>query len=167
MKKILLVLMVSLIVSVVVSSQVPMSNPPHERESVGGGGPHLMKGGSDEDFLEELDLTMEQQNKIVDLKFNFEQEVLPLRRDLQKKRLELKGELDKENIDKAKVERLSDEMSALHGKIQKARLNLLLSIKSVLTKEQWEKAKESFFEKRRERRKRMGLKPPKQPSPKE
>jgi len=104
------------------------------------------KGMQMREFVEDLDLTPEQEAKMVDISFAHHQEILPLQRDLQKKRIELKAELEKENPNQMVLDKLSDEMSAIMGKIKKSKLHFLLSMKSVLTKEQWQKAKEHFME---------------------
>lgn len=108
--------------------------------------------------FEDLDLTPDQENKIIDQKFQHMQETLPLKRDLQKKQLEMKTELDKDAPSQAVLDRISDEITALQGKLKKSRLHFILSIRSILTKEQWQEAKESLLE-RRERGPRMDRPP--------
>lgn len=98
------------------------------------------------DLPDDLDLTLEQQNKVIDLRFSHEQETLSLRRDLMKKRAEFKAELDKENPSQAMLDKISDEMTALQGKMKKSKIHFFLSLKSILTKEQWQKAKEALDE---------------------
>lgn len=98
------------------------------------------------EFVDDLNLTPEQQLKMIDLRFAHHQEMLPLQKDLQKKRIELKSELDKESPNQQVLDKLTDEMSAIMAKIKKSKLHFLLSLKSVLTKEQWQEAKEHFIE---------------------
>ncbi|HNQ77681.1 MAG TPA: periplasmic heavy metal sensor [Acidobacteriota bacterium] len=95
-----------------------------------------------------LELTPEQESKIIDQKFAHQQEILPIKRDLMKKRLEMKAELDKENPNQAVLDRISDEMNALEGKMKKSKLHFLLSIRTILTKEQWQEAKQDLMERR-------------------
>ncbi len=147
MKKMLVVALTLLLLTLFVSAQNPPGTP-------GAGGCQMMKhpnyqmlgGRGMEDLLEDLNLTQEQETKLVDLKFAHQQEVLPLKRDLTKKRIELKSELEKENPNKATLEKLTDEISVLQAKIQKSKLNFLLSLKTVLTPVQWRKVKENFME---------------------
>ena len=110
------------------------------------------------DGFEGMNLTPEQENKIIDQKFAHMQETLPLKRDLQKKQLEMKTELDKDSPSQAVLDRISDEITTLMGKLKKSRLHFLLSIKSILTKEQWQEAKESLMD-RGDRGPRMGRQP--------
>ena len=133
-----LVTVLLLVLSVfLVFAQSPMMGRGEERKG---------KGMQMRELIEELNLTPEQETKMVDLRFTHQQEIIPLQRDLQKKRIELKAELEKENPNIQLLDKLSDEISALMGKIKKARLHFLLSIKSILTKEQWQIAKGNFFE---------------------
>ena len=119
------------------------------------------------DCFRDMDLTPEQESKMIDQKFAHQQEILPIKRDLMKKRLEMKAELDKENPNPAVLDKLSDEITALEGKIKKSRLHFLLSIRTVLTKEQWQKAKENLMERREGRpgmhRPPMAMEPGKAP----
>ncbi len=140
MKRKTLIVFVVLI-AVVTTLYVFAQNPPMGR----GEGPRG-KTMQMRDFIDDLDLTPEQQAKMVDLRFAHRQELLPLERDLQKKRIELENELSKENPNLQIVDKLSDEISAIKAKIKKSRLHFLLSLKSVLTPEQWQKAKEQFIE---------------------
>jgi Spy/CpxP family protein refolding chaperone len=147
MKRMLVVVLTLLLLTLFVSAQKPSGTP-----GAGGcqmmkhQGPEMMGGRGMEDFLEDLKLTPDQQTKITDLKFAHQQEILPLKRDLTKKRIELKSELEKESPNKATLEKLTDEISVLQAKVQKSKLNFLLSLKTVLTPEQWQKAKENFLE---------------------
>jgi Spy/CpxP family protein refolding chaperone len=127
-------LMISLTALVLVFAQEP-------RGPGGRGRGEGMRG-----FCEDLNLTTEQQTKMIDLKFVHEQEVLVLKKDMMKKRMELKAELDKENPSVTVLDKLTDDMSALQGKMKKSKLHFLLSLKTVLTKEQWLQAKERFDE---------------------
>lgn len=138
-RKVFLGIVASLLVfsMVYVFAQGPMMNK---------GDFHKGKGMQMREFIEDLDLTPEQESKLVDIKFAHQQEILPLQRDLEKKRLEFKAELEKENPNQQVLDKISDEMSALMGKIKKSKLHFLLSMKSVLTNEQWKKAKEHFME---------------------
>lgn len=142
-KKVFVTVIVSLLVLSVlyVFAQAPM---------MGRGEGHKGKGLQMKEFDDDLDLTPEQEAKIVDIRFAHHQEILPLRRDLQKKKIELIAELDKENPNQQVLDKLSDEMNAIMGKIKKSKLHFLLSIKSVLTKEQWEEAKEDFLDRKKE-----------------
>ncbi len=130
------------------------------------GGPGQCMMGMNDGF-QDLGLTPEQEEKIIDQKFAHQQEILPFKRDLMKKRLEMKAELDKENPNQALLDKLSDEITALDGKIKKSRLHFLLSIRTVLTKEQWMKAKENLMERREGRpgmpHPPMGMEPGKGP----
>jgi len=135
----------TIIAAVFLTATIAVTAQMHRGMGGPGPGPHGMQM---RDCFDDLNLTPEQENKIIDQRFAHKQEVLPIQKDLLKKKIELKAELDKDVPDQAKLDRISDELAALQGKLKKAQLHFLLSIKSILTKEQWQEAKENFLERR-------------------
>ena len=104
----------------------------------------------------ELGLTPDQIQKLEDLKYQHEKQVIDVKRDLALKRLDLRRELQKDSPDRAVLDRLTDETSALRGRMQKLRLNHMLDAKKILTPEQAQMIKDRFMERRQHMRERRG-----------
>jgi len=103
---------------------------------------------------QELGLTPDQVQKLEDLQYQHQKQMIDVRRDMALKRLDLKREMQKDNPDRATVDKLIDESSALKGRMQKMRLNHMLDAKKVLTPEQVQKVKERMAERRGRMRER-------------
>lgn len=106
--------------------------------------------------IQELGLTQDQVQKLDDLKYQHQRQMIDVRHDLALKRLELRREMEKDNPDRAKINRLLDETSALKGQQQKLRTNHRLDASQILTPEQRTKAREMMAE-RRARRGERGM----------
>lgn len=115
------------------------------------------RGFALKELIEELDLTDEQELKLIDMKYEHQKEVINLRKELQKKFVELRKEFQKENPDLKIIDKLVEEIESLKVAIKKSKIHFIMSLRSVLTKEQWEKLKEQAFDDEDEfpRRKRM------------
>mgnify|MGYP001766973972 CR=1 FL=1 len=101
--------------------------------------------------IQELGLTPDQVQKLEDLKYQHQRQMIDVRRDLALKRLDLKREMEKDTPDRAKINRLLDETSALRGQQQKLRTNHRLDASQILTPEQRAKAREMMAERRAQR----------------
>jgi Spy/CpxP family protein refolding chaperone len=101
--------------------------------------------------IQELGLTPDQVQKLEDLKYQHQRQMIDIRHDLSLKRLELNREMEKDTPDRAKINRLLDETSALKGQQQKLRTNHRLDASQILTPEQRVKAREMMAERRARR----------------
>jgi Spy/CpxP family protein refolding chaperone len=98
-----------------------------------------------------LSLTPEQQQKMEDLHFVHEKDMIKFRQELSLKRLDLQREMQKDSPDRATVDRLADEMGALRTRVGRARVDHLLDVRKILTPEQWSKARELMQARRAQR----------------
>ncbi|MBL7130947.1 MAG: periplasmic heavy metal sensor [Candidatus Omnitrophica bacterium] len=90
-------------------------------------------------LIEELGLTVEQQEQIKEQCSENKEKNKELREKIRSKRLELKQELEKQNIDKSKIDSLVAEIKILMGQQLEQRVESILSMKEILTPEQFEK----------------------------
>ena len=83
-----------------------------------------------------LGLTPEQKEKIRSIAFEGKKEHIQLQADLKIANLELRELMMQEKLDKAKINRKLDEIGALRTKLEKAKVDRLMTLRDVLTKEQ-------------------------------
>ncbi len=91
------------------------------------------------DRASRLNLTVEQKEKIANLKLSFKEETLDLRTGLTRKRLEIQKLLLEESPDLTTVYALVDEMAPIQAEIQKKTIEFRFKLKDLLTEEQLEK----------------------------
>ncbi|MCL6589503.1 MAG: periplasmic heavy metal sensor [Firmicutes bacterium] len=106
----------------------------------GGGGPKFGgagKGG----LLKGLNLTADQQSKILAVQQDFQKETLPLRQDLQKKKLELRQLWDAEQLNQAAIDAKNKEITAIQIQLVQKSRAMMEKVKKLLTADQlkqWE-----------------------------
>ena len=83
-----------------------------------------------------LGLTPEQKERIRSIAFEGKKEQIRLQSDLGIANLELRELMMQEKLDKAKINRKLDEIGALRTKLEKAKVDRLMTLRDVLTKEQ-------------------------------
>lgn len=110
----------------------------------------------DPQVAKDLGLTPEQIQKLEDLRYRHQAEMIDQRGDLQKKMLDLRREMEKDTPDLAVVNRLIDETAMLRAAMGKARASHRLELRKVFTPEQWDKVKGRFAAGRAERPGRGG-----------
>lgn len=86
-----------------------------------------------------VNLTVEQKEKLADLRLTFKEDTLELRTELARNRLQIQKLLLEESPDLARVYDLVDEVSLIQAEIQKKGIEFNLKLKSFLTQEQLEK----------------------------
>ncbi len=106
--------------------------------------------------VKDLGLTQEQIQKLDDLRYRHQAEMIDQRGDLQKKMLDLRREMEKDSTDLAVVNRLIDETALLRAAMGKARAAHRVDLRKVFTPEQWEKVKGQFAAGRANRPERGG-----------
>jgi Spy/CpxP family protein refolding chaperone len=87
--------------------------------------------------IQELNLSPEQKQQITEQKNKEKEEALALKEKLSATRAALSKELEKENIDRAKINALISEMKELIGKRIENKIKGVLSLKEILTPEQF------------------------------
>jgi len=113
------------------------------------------RGRRMKNFVEELDITPEQQAKLKEQRDEHRERIKELLQALRDKRKGLAEELEKTTTDKDKIDELVSEIKGLHGQLIDERVKNILQMKTILTHEQFSEFKEkidSFKEKRRGRR---------------
>lgn len=99
-----------------------------------------------------LNLTPEQQQKMGDLRYQHQKDMIKLREEVSLKRLDLRHEMEKDSPDRATVDRLAEEMGALRVHMGRLKVDHLLDVRQVLTPEQWSKARELMQARRAQRK---------------
>ncbi|MBN2406264.1 MAG: periplasmic heavy metal sensor [Elusimicrobia bacterium] len=100
------------------------------------------KGKHWENVMEDLKLTDEQRGRISDQRHENMKKRIEVKASLDLKQLDLKHELSKAKPDRAAVDRLVDEISAVQKEMLKNRVDSILGFRDILTQEQWEKVKD-------------------------
>jgi Spy/CpxP family protein refolding chaperone len=145
-------------------SQLALAQPDLERA------PPVVK----KKIMRELGLNNEQIKKIEDLTYRSDREKLDIRHELKKAHLDLQHLMSADQPNEAAVFKMIEKTSALELKLKKNRVSLMLKIRKLLTREQWEKlellqanrkAKRRERRERRKRRRRMRDFAPEAPEP--
>ena len=93
-------------------------------------------------MLRDLDLTKEQRDKIADLHQKQARASIRMRADLQTAHLDLGELMRSERPDRPAIAKQIDKIGQLRAEMQKARVNTMLDVRSVLTPEQQQKVRE-------------------------
>lgn len=107
--------------------------------------------------LRELGVDSEQIKKIEELAYRADREKLDIKHELQKAHLDLQHLMSADQPNEAAVFKMIEKISGLELKLKKNRVGLMLKIRKLLTREQWEKLELLQADrkaKRRERRRR-------------
>ena len=117
-----------------------------DRAWMGPGGPGVRGPGMERrmrhaGLMRELDLSKEQRDKIADLREKQQRSAIRSRADLQVARLDLRRMMRADKPDRAAINRQIDHMTQLRSDMEKARVAMMLDMRSVLTPEQLEKAR--------------------------
>lgn len=83
-----------------------------------------------------LNLSEEQQTKLVELRNKNMKEMLPIRNELQEKRAHLRTLTTAENINQKEIDKVVDEITALTSKQLKTRIAHQQEVRSILTDDQ-------------------------------
>lgn len=108
-----------------------------------------------ENFIKELGLTPEQQDKIKAERDKSLKEQRALREDISSKREELAKELERTDVDKAKISSLVSDLKQLEGRAIEQRVGRILSMREYLTPEQFKKFQDKIKEYKNRRKERM------------
>jgi len=105
------------------------------------------KGDKFQKLAEELNLTPEQKEKLKAQRAEFKEKNKALREKMQAKNKELKNELKNPTVDRAAVNATIEDIKSLTGEKLNSRVDKILSMKDVLTPEQFTKLQEKMQEK--------------------
>ncbi|HVP37534.1 MAG TPA: Spy/CpxP family protein refolding chaperone [Terriglobales bacterium] len=98
--------------------------------------------GKEKPSKQGLGLTPEQKEKIRSIVFEGRKEQIRLQSDLKIGRLQLRELMTQDNPDKFKIDKMIDDIGAIRTRMQKARVERMLSMRDILTKEQIQSLKE-------------------------
>jgi len=98
--------------------------------------PCNQKGFNQGRWINQLDLTDEQQETIADLRYEHQMQVVELRSKLQQNRLKLDKLFDDDNIDESEVMSIVDDNNNIHDQLAKSRMEMRIKVNSLLTPEQ-------------------------------
>ncbi len=123
--------------------------PPHP--------PDLGKWWKNSEIVRELQLSEAQTNQIEQTFLEQRLKLIDLRAELEKQEARLQPLIEADQPDDAKVSAQIDQVLAARGRLEKANAMMMLSIRRVLTVEQWKKLQSIQQERERMERRRMGL----------
>jgi Spy/CpxP family protein refolding chaperone len=117
--------------------------------------PHGGKWWQSDKAAADLGLTPDQRARLDKLMFEHRDQVIDLRAALEKAELRLRELMDDPAFnERAALEQL-DRVATARSLVEKSRAAMLIKTRSILTPEQWSKARERLMENRRERREEM------------
>jgi Spy/CpxP family protein refolding chaperone len=102
-------------------------------------GPDLGMWWKQSEILRELQLTPAQTSQIEQTFLEQRLKLIDLRAELEKEETRLQPLVEADQLDEAKVSAQIDKVLAARGRLEKAHTMLMLSIRRVLTVEQWRK----------------------------
>lgn len=140
----------------------------HARGGYGGGGGKYgcatgtgiglgMKWWLNSDTVKELGLSEEQVNKIDSISTESRKESIKIRAQLQLLKLDLDNAMDNAKVDTESVQKLTNGYVDQHAAFEKHRMNTLLKIREILTRDQYLKLKTSVDKLRSDRRGKRGM----------
>jgi len=94
------------------------------------------QGGRDNRLTQTLNLTPEQQQKLLDIRQTFQRDTLPIRQHMQRTRLELKQLWAAPQLDQSQIQGKVKEKTDLQIQLVQKRRDLAAKIKAVLTPDQ-------------------------------
>ena len=155
--------LVALVVPSLAAAQMaPPPHPPHPP------GADLGKWWKNSEIVRELGLQPAQVNQIEQAFLEHRLKLIDLRAEVERQEARLQPLIEADQPDEAKVSAQIDQVLAARGRLEKANAMMMLSIRRVLTVEQWKKLeaiKQQREQIRREPMPPLGQVPPAPPSP--
>jgi len=127
-------------------------------------GPDLGKWWKNSDIARELQLTEAQSNQIEQIFLEQRLKLIDLHAELEKQETRLQPLIEADEPDEAKVSAQIDQVLAARGKLEKANAMMMLTIRRVLSVEQWKKL-QHIKEERERMQHAPGAMPPYPPPP--
>ncbi len=144
--------------ALVIAAMLMAGSPVYAGDFCGGdeGGKHFRgKGDRMEKLVSELGLTDEQRDSLkADMEKNRER-AMAMREEIKAKREELRAELDKAEVDRGKVDGIVDNLTNLYKEGMDQRVESILSMKQILTPEQFQKLQQKKEEHMKNMRDKM------------
>lgn len=122
-------LSVALLVPSLVAAQLPPPPP----------GPDLGRWWKNSEIVREIGLSEAQSSQIEQTFLEHRLKLIDLRADLEKQEARLQPLVEADQLDEAKVTAQIEQVLAARGRLEKANAMMMLSIRRVLSVEQWRK----------------------------
>ena len=121
-------------------------------------GPHpdLGKWWKDSAVAAELGLSEQQVTQIEQTFLDHRLKLIDLNADVQRNEARLQPLMEADQVDEAKISAQMDQMLAARSRLEKANMMMMISIRKVLTVEQWKRLEEIRSERERTFRKMAG-----------
>lgn len=135
---------------------------------------HGMAGGSwwkNSEVAEKLKLTDQQKQQLESTFLDYRLKLVDLRADVERQELKLQPLMDADQVNEAQVSSQLDAVIAARGKLEKANAMMMISMRKVLTTDQWKQLRNLRTERFRTGRREMGTRrggtfgPDSQPAP--
>jgi Spy/CpxP family protein refolding chaperone len=107
-------------------------------------------------IVKELKLSDKQVDEITQISRDSRKEMVTIHSQTELVMIDLESALDAEKVDLKQAQALISKMADLRSQIGKKRMESMLEIRNVLTREQYLKLKEKRMEKRKSRRSKLG-----------
>src|SRR5512142_92672 len=116
-------------------------------------------GGSwwkDSELAERLKLTDQQKQQLESTFLDYRLKLVDLRADVERQELKLQPLMDADQVNEAQVSSQLDAVIAARGKLEKANAMMMISMRKVLTADQWKQLRNLRTERFRSGRREMG-----------
>lgn len=120
---------------------------------------HGMAGGSwwkNSEIAEKLNLTDQQKQQLESTFLDYRLKLVDLRADVERQELKLQPLMDADQVNEAQVSSQLDALLAARGKLEKANAMMMISMRKVLTADQWKQLRTLRTERFRTGRREMG-----------
>lgn len=134
MKKVIIVIVVSLILGSVFSGNIMAQKKGYHQWD--------QRDFDQGRVIDNLNLTSEQEDNINDLRYEHQMQATELHSKLAQNRLKLEKLFDEDNIDQSAVMNIVEENNSIHNQLSKNRMEMRLKIHSILTPEQRDELKD-------------------------
>jgi len=119
-----------------------MNNASQDKENVQGKNTGFNKKEARQKFLDSLNLTDEQKEKLKEQNAVYKDKNKELKKQIRAKRKELRDELNKGTIDKKKIYPIVSQISSLSAQQLRQMVDRIISTKEILTPEQFKEFQE-------------------------
>ncbi|MGE5113064.1 MAG: Spy/CpxP family protein refolding chaperone [Acidobacteriaceae bacterium] len=120
---------------------------------------HGMAGGSwwkNSEVAEKLKLTDQQKQQLESTFLDYRLKLVDLRADVERQELKLQPLMDADQVNEAQVSSQLDAVIAARGKLEKTNAMMMISMRKVLTADQWKQLRNLRTERFRNGRREMG-----------
>jgi Heavy-metal resistance len=99
------------------------------------------------EFVRELQLTREQQDRLDGIFRDAANGLIDAKGEVEKLQIAIRGELDRPQVRRAELQRIASQLSAARGKLFERELMMLVDMRAVLNEGQWTRARQ-FLDRR-------------------